>query len=196
MTGTTIIVGLGVAGLIAFIIIRLRGNQQSDASSSPPEIASESAIQAAADIAKTMTAKAESAVGDTHAQEQAQDLHEGLSQSGAVTIGAEVKRCMDTEKWDEAIKWLLHAMDALPDRTDFKVTLAEVYVMIEDRESFTELFEKLYVDIADHAEDKERLMIAARAFIPEHTVIQAEATAPEKQYALRSRSLRPTLAAI
>jgi thioredoxin-like negative regulator of GroEL len=103
---------------------------------------------------------------------------------------------MDTEKWDEAIKWLLHAMDALPDRTDFKVTLAEVYVMIEDRESFTELFEKLYVDIADHAEDKERLMIAARAFIPEHTVIQAEATAPEKQYALRSRSLRPTLAAI
>ena len=174
MNAIAIAVVLGIIALGAFVIVRKRGTGDADVANDPPtEIDNQSATKPPEETPSAAPTKIQPAVTDIYAEEQHHDLNEGLSHSGAVTIGAEVKRCIDAELWDEAISWLLHASDALPDRTDFKVTLAEVYAKTDDRENFTALFEKLYVDIDDTSEDMERLLRVARDFVPEHAIFQA-----------------------
>ena len=173
MNGIAIIVGLVIAAVGAFVILRMLGKRGGDGDADRhARMAEKPASKPSKEAPRPASREIKPSITATYAEQPAHDLNEGLSQSGALTIGAEVKRCIDAEKWDEAIKWLLHASDALPDRIDFKVTLAEIYAKGDDRENFTALFEKLYVDIDDSSEDFARLVKIARDFIPEHTVFR------------------------
>ncbi len=168
MTGIVIIAGIGAFGLIAFIIMHFRGKRNAGSDGKAPAARNRKTVTVVPKIPQET-------VDNTLTREQEQkDLSEDLSQSGAITIGAEVKRCIAEEKWDEAIKWLLHAIDALPGQNEFKVTLAEVYAKAGKLDKFIPLFEKLYVDLADDTDDKRHLMVVARTFIPDHTVVKAE----------------------
>lgn len=176
MTGITIAAGLGFVALIAFIFIKMRAQRSADSDKDRPAKI-EPQVATTAPI-KTPEIPDELLHHRLTLSAEQKELSEDLSQSGALTIDAEVIRCIDAEKWDEAIKWLLHASAALPERTDFKVTLAEVYAKTEDRENFTALFEKLYVDIDDSSEHMVRLLHVAREFIPHHAVFQPAANLP------------------
>ncbi len=173
MSGIAIILGLVIVAVAAVVVVRSQGAHSVNGSEDLPEARdSEPVGKSPQESSYTQSKETKPAVTDIYADEPAHDLNEGLSQSGALTIGAEVKRCIDAEKWDEAIKWLLHASDALPDRTDFKVTLAELYAKTDDRDNFTTLFEKLYVDIDDTSDDMTRLLQVARDYVPEHAIFQ------------------------
>ena len=171
MTAPVIIAGIGILALLAFIIMRVRSKRDAD----HKKISSTKSIpQAATEASQKAPAITQEPIQVAIEPEQEQKvLIEDLSQSGAITIGAEVTRCIAAEKWDEAIKWLLHATDSLPDSDEFKVTLAEVYAKAGEPDNFIPLFEKLYVDLPDNSEHKKRLMTIARAFVPDHRVFQA-----------------------
>jgi hypothetical protein len=96
-----------------------------------------------------------------------------LSDSGAVSIRAEIARCVTAELWPEAIKWALHATHSLPDHDDFQVTLAEIYAKSEDRAKFVPLFAKLYIDLDGNPIEQSRLLQIAAAFVPDDPLVRA-----------------------
>jgi hypothetical protein len=101
------------------------------------------------------------------------ETSDDLSQSGAISIRHEITRCVASKKWDEALKWASHAIQALPDHADFKVSLAEIYALMEDHDKFISLFAILYVDLHDDQEQQPRLLEIATKFVPDHPLVQA-----------------------
>ena len=73
----------------------------------------------------------------------------------------------------KALKWTLHAIQALPEQADFQVSLAEIYAHMEDREKFIPLFAKLYVGLDDNKELQARLLKIATKFVPAHPLVRA-----------------------
>ena len=63
-------------------------------------------------------------------------------------------------------------IQALPDRDDFKVTLAEIHAKARNRDKFAPLFEALHVKLANNGEQKDRLLAIAAAFVPDHPLVQ------------------------
>ncbi|MFT4560964.1 MAG: hypothetical protein ACI9BW_000702 [Gammaproteobacteria bacterium] len=101
------------------------------------------------------------------------ETSDDLSQSGAMSIRHEITRCIASKKWDEALKWASHAIQALPDHPDFRVSLAEIYAHMEDRDKFIPLFAKLYVDLDNSKDQQVRLLEIATKFVPDHPLVQA-----------------------
>ncbi|MFT4585633.1 MAG: hypothetical protein ACI915_005612 [Gammaproteobacteria bacterium] len=101
------------------------------------------------------------------------ETSDDLSQSGAVSIRHEITRCVASKKWDEALQWASHAVQALPDHADFNVSLAEIYALMEDRDKFIPLFAKLYVDLDDNKTQQARLLEIATKFVPDHPLVLA-----------------------
>ena len=96
------------------------------------------------------------------------DADEDLSQSGMVSIQAEIDRCVAAERWDEAISWALHAVESRPGNHELKVKLAEIYHMAGDREGFMALFEELKGKLANEHELRRQLLAMARKTMPGH----------------------------
>lgn len=101
------------------------------------------------------------------------EASDDLSDSGAVSIRAEIDRCVAAKLWPEAIKWALHATQALPDHDDFQVKLAEIYAQSDDREKFVPLFAKLYLDLDNNPIEQARLLQIAAAFVPDDPLVAA-----------------------
>ena len=101
------------------------------------------------------------------------ETSDDLSDSGAVSIRAEIDRCVAAQLWPEAIKWAIHATHALPDHDAFQVTLAEIYAKSDDREKFVPLFAKLYIDLDNNPIEQSRLLQIAAAFIPDDPLVAA-----------------------
>jgi len=166
MEALTVIIVIAVLGLVGALVIRARRGGNARGERVPPaEITNEAAVSEppgepppVKEIAQAPPSKGEPS--------------EDLSQSGAITIEAEIDRCVAAERWDEAIKWSLHAIQALPDRDEFKVRLAEIYAKAENREKFVPLFEALQPKLAENDEQKERLLAIATSFVPDHPLVQ------------------------
>lgn len=96
-----------------------------------------------------------------------------LSNSGAVTIKAEIERCVAAQRWDEAIKWATLAVNTLPESDDLNVGLAEVYAKAGYIDRFTPLLESLEPQLGNNEEQLERLLTIAREVVPDHPLVTA-----------------------
>jgi hypothetical protein len=94
-----------------------------------------------------------------------------LSDSGAQSIQGEIDRCVADQKWEEALKWALHAVQALPENKKFRVTLAEIYALAKDRDKFLSLFPKLYIDLDHDKAEQARLVKIATNYAPDHSMV-------------------------
>jgi len=166
MEALTVIIVIAVLGLFGVLVIRARRGKARDKGVPPTEIANKSTVpEPPSEPPPPVTEVAQAAPSKGEPSED-------LSQSGAITIEAEIDRCVAAERWDEAIKWSLHAIQALPDRDEFKVRLAEIYAKAENREKFVPLFEALQPKLAENDEQKERLLAIATSFVPDHPLVQ------------------------
>lgn len=95
------------------------------------------------------------------------EADDALSQSGMVSIQGEIDRCITAERWDEAIAWAQHAVDARPDNPEFKFKLAELYFRAGEREAFMQLFDDLKGKLGNNHELRRRLISMARKTMPE-----------------------------
>lgn len=129
-------------------------------------IAREQALRS--QVAEKASASAPLEAGSETDQETAGDL----THSGALSVQEEIDRCVASGLWDEAVKWSLHAIDARPDRHEFKVKLAEIYSWSGNREEFTQLFEELHEHLPEDDALRRQLFSAARETIPDHPLLQ------------------------
>lgn len=91
-----------------------------------------------------------------------------LSESGVVSVGDEIDRCIAAGLWDEALKWSHHAIDSRPDSIKFKMKLAEVYFGAGSKDEFRVLFDELHDQLPEGSELRDKLCAMATEIIPDH----------------------------
>lgn len=165
LKATIALVFLGVVA--ALVALNRRGKRSKATESRPAEI--ESPVQEPPRAGEDAAAAVERL---NAAQSTQGEPREDLSQSGAMSVQAEIDRCVAAEHWEEAMKWAMHAIESLPEPDGFKVTLAELYARAEDRENFNALFEALAGELTPGGEHRKRLVAIAVAFAPDHPLLK------------------------
>lgn len=166
--------GIALLGLIAAVVIQGRRRKQSSTRQQNQTVASQTAVPdspAAAEHKPAPHIKA-APQARTPAEQAKVESSNDLSSSGALTIQVEIDRCVAAERWDEAVSWAVHAVEALPDKDEFKVTLAEVYAKAGDIDKFTPLLELLQPKLQHDKQQHDRLLLIAMKVVPDHPLIE------------------------
>ena len=156
MSSLTIISGVITLVLLAIVIYSLRASKKQPKAQALRERRAETPVK---DTAKPPEPELPHAA-------TAAELQDDLSQSGMVSVQEEINRCIAAGRWDEAIAWAQHAVDARPDRPEFKVKLAEIYHRAGEREAFMALFDELKGKLGDNHELRRQLIAMARKTMP------------------------------
>ena len=164
MSSLTIIFGVITLVLLAIVIYAMRASKKQPKARALPERKPETPT-------KVTTAPPEPELPHTAKVAEADD---DLSQSGMVSVQQEIDRCIAAERWDEAIAWAQHAVDARPERPEFKVKLAEIYHQAGEREAFMTLFDELKGKLGDNHELRRQMIAMARKMMPEQAASARE----------------------